>query len=148
MLLTGSCHCGNISFTLRCEPAPANLPARACSCSFCRKHGALWTTHPAATLKVGVKDPACLSRYAFATETAQFHVCSRCGVVPLVTSRIDGRLYAVVNVHALADVDAAFFLHAAVSFDGESEAQRLARRQRNWIANVDFAEVDSPTRGV
>lgn len=138
MLMTGCCHCGNISLTLRCEPTPANMPARACSCSFCTKHGALWTTHPAAVLKVSVQDPAGLSHYAFATETAQFHICSKCGVVPLVTSRIDGRLYAVVNVHALENIDAAFFQHAAVSFDGESEAQRLARRQRNWIANVDY----------
>lgn len=125
MLITGSCHCQNISFTLSCEPDPAALPARTCTCSFCTKHGAVWTTLASAALKVNVKEPAQVSRYAFATKTAQFHICTRCGVVPLVTSRIDGRLYAVVNVN---------------TFEGENEETRLARRRRNWIANVDFAE--------
>lgn len=116
------------------------MPARACTCSFCTKHVGVWTTLSSAFLKVNVKEPDCLSRYAFDTKTAQFHICTRCGVVPVVTSRIDGRLYAVVNVNAMENVDASFFQHASVSFAGEGEALRLARRKRNWIAHVDYAE--------
>ncbi|HEX6734582.1 MAG TPA: hypothetical protein VF096_07195 [Azonexus sp.] len=140
MLIPGRCHCGNISFTLNWTPGPAGIPARACGCSFCTKHGAVWTTSPAAELRVRVTEPALVSRYAFATETAEFHICTRCGVVPLVTSRIAGRLYAVVNVHALEGLDPALLRHAAVDFDGEDVASRLARRQRHWIGDVEYAE--------
>ncbi|HEY5808290.1 MAG TPA: hypothetical protein VIT67_10005, partial [Povalibacter sp.] len=68
-------------------------------------------------------------------------VCSRCGVVPLVTSTIDGHLYAVVNVNTF-DAEAQRLLHRApASFDAETEATRLSRRKRNWIANVHFVEL-------
>jgi hypothetical protein len=81
-----------------------------------------------------------VSKYAFGTETAEFHICSRCGVVPLVTSRIQGHLYAVVSVNAFEGVAPSLLRLTAASFRVESEDVRLARRTRNWIANVRFAE--------
>jgi len=60
-----------------------------------------------------------------------------CGIVPVVTSRIDGRLYAVVSVNAFQDVDPALLRRAAAKYDGESESARLARRKLNWIADVE-----------
>lgn len=141
MLIRGRCHCGNISFELDWQPQPAQIPARACSCSFCVKHGGVWTSCPAGSLKVSVIEPALVSKYAFGTKTADFHVCSRCGVAPVVTSRIDGHLYAVVNVNSFEGVDPALLQQrASASFDNESEEGRLARRQRNWIANVEYDE--------
>ena len=140
MLIAGSCHCRNLTFTLRWEPEPAEIPARACGCSFCIKHGGVWTSCPTGSLRVAVRDPTCVSAYAFGTRTAQFHVCTACGVVPVVSSRIDGRLVDVVSVNAFEGVDSALLRHAPASFDGESEAERLARRQRNWIADVEFSE--------
>ena len=83
-----------------------------------------------------MRDWALVSRYAFETRTADFHVCSRCGAVPLVTSRIADRLYAVVNVHALDNLAASMLRPAPATFDAESEQDRLARRARAWIANV------------
>lgn len=136
MLIRGKCHCGNIAFSLTWEPYPAEIPARACSCSFCTKHGGVWTSNPRAALEVVVKDPSLVSKYAFGTRTAQFHICTRCGIVPVVTSLIDDRLYAVVSVNAFEDVDPALLRRAPASFDGEEEAARLARRKRNWIQNV------------
>ena len=81
-----------------------------------------------------------MSNYAFGTKTAQFHVCSTCGVVPVVTSQIDGRLYAVVSVNAFEGVEPSLLRRASATFDGEGEGDRLARRQRNWIANVEYVE--------
>jgi hypothetical protein len=95
----------------------------------------VWTAHPAGVLRVSVEDPALVSRYAFATRTAEFHVCARCGVVPVVTSRIDGRIYAVVSATAL-DVDPQLLRRAPASFDGEPLEARLARRARTWIGDV------------
>src|SRR5206468_10334359 len=100
MLIHGSCHCGNISFALTWEPDPIEIPARACTCSFCSKHGGVWTSNPNGVLTVKVRESALVSNYAFGTRTAEFHVCSRCGVVPVVTSKTDNQLYAVVSVNA------------------------------------------------
>jgi len=140
MLIHGRCHCGNIAFTLTWEPDPREIPARACGCSFCTKHGGVWTSHPGGALRVRVEDPSRVSRYTFGTRTADFHVCTRCGIVPVVTSRIDDNLYAVVSGKAFEGVDASLLRHAPASFDGEGEDSRLARRKRTWIAEVEFIE--------
>jgi hypothetical protein len=58
--------------------------------------------------------------------------------VPVVTSRIDGRLYAVVSVNAFENVEPALLRRAPSSFEGENEQARLSRRKRNWIAGVQF----------
>jgi hypothetical protein len=139
MLLHGKCHCGNIAFQLDWDGDPHEIPARACGCSFCVKHGGVWTSNPRARLTVAIGDPALVSKYAFGTRTATFHVCSRCGSVPLVTSEIDSHLYAVVNVNVLEDVDPSWLRRASASFEGEDIEARLGRRKRNWIADVRFA---------
>ena len=138
MLIAGGCHCGNIAFELLWEPEPAEIPARACTCSFCTQHGGVWTSCPTGSLTVTVADPAQVSRYAFGTKTAEFHICGRCGVVPVVTSEIDGRTYAVVSVNAMPGVDRSLLKHGAASFDSEDESTRLARRKRNWMPEVHF----------
>lgn len=140
MLIRGKCHCGNISFALAWEPSPAEIPTRACTCSFCVKHGGVWTSNPSGALEVMIKDASLASRYAFGTRTAEFHICARCGIVPVVTSRIDDRLYAVVNVNAFEGVDQSLLRRAPASYDGEGKDSRLARRKRNWIGDVRFTE--------
>lgn len=139
MLIDGGCHCGNIGFTLDWQPEPTEIPARACGCSFCIKHGGVWTSCPTGRLRVVVRRPGRVAQYAFGTRTAQFHVCTDCGIVPVVTSQIAGRTYAVVSVNAFNNVDAARLRRSPASFDGENEGDRLARRQRNWIGDVEFA---------
>jgi hypothetical protein len=121
MLIKGSCHCGNISFQLCWLPEPTEIPARACTCAFCTKHGGVWTSCPTGELAVAVQDRARRSRYTFGTKTADFHVCASCGAVPLVTSQIDGTTYAVVNVNTFEGVDGSLLKRAAASFEGEDE---------------------------
>ena len=79
-----------------------------------------------------------MSKYSFATGTAEFHICARCGVVPIVTSTIDGKLYAVVNVNTFDNVERAMVRKAPVTFEGEALGSRLERRTRNWISQVRF----------
>ena len=138
MDIEGRCHCRNIAFELEWNPEPAQIPARACDCSFCVKHGGVWTSNPDGRLRVTVADDALVSRYAFGTQTAVFHVCRRCGVVPLVTSEIEGNVYAVVSVNAFDNVDPSMLSRAPASFDGESTASRLTRRRQGWIPDVRF----------
>jgi hypothetical protein len=138
MVIHGKCHCANVSFQFTLDSAPQEIPARACGCTFCTKHGGVWTSSPNAALDVTVIDPAALSKYAFGTRTADFHVCARCGCVPLVTCEISGRTYAVVNVNCFEDVNPSLLRRTPASFDGEDVANRVARRQRNWISRVQF----------
>jgi len=140
MLINGKCHCGNIAFELEWEGDPPTIPARACGCSFCVKHGGVWTSNPSSTLSVTVDDASLVSKYIFGTRTATFHVCSCCGIVPFVTSEIASHLYAVVNVNVLENIDASWLRHDKASFEGEDVQSRLARRQRNWIAHVRIAD--------
>jgi hypothetical protein len=141
VLIPGRCHCGNISFVLTWEPAPVEIPARACDCSFCARHGGVWTSFPGGALRVSERDQALVSRYRFGTETADFQVCAGCGVVPLVTSEIEGQLYAVVNVKTFDGIDPALLRPVSSHVEGETRAARLARRQRNWIGRVEFVAV-------
>ncbi|MFO1312047.1 MAG: hypothetical protein U1F41_08295 [Burkholderiales bacterium] len=136
--LHGRCHCGNVAFVLDWTGDPAKIPARACGCTFCVKHGGVWTSHPGARLAVTIADPSHVTRYQFGTRTAVFHICTRCGVPTFVTCAIEGRTYAVVNVNCLEDVDASRLDRAPARFDGEDVDARLARRKRGWIADVVF----------
>ena len=139
MHLTGRCHCGNIALALD-WPDSAVIPARACGCSFCVKHGGVWTSNVDARLTVTIRDPARVTRYAFGTKTAIFHVCARCGAVPFVTSEIENHRYAVVNVNAFENLDPSRLRRGSADFEGEDTSSRLARRARNWIADVRIGE--------
>ena len=140
MQIKGRCHCGNVTFELEWEGDPPEIAVRACGCSFCVKHGGVWTSHPRARLAVARQDTTLVSPYVFGTRTAIFHVCARCGVVPVVTSTIADRVYAVVNVNTFENVDPARLRRATADFEGEGVESRLARRARNWIADVRFVD--------
>ena len=136
MRIEGKCHCGAIAFVLQWPGEGSTIPVRACSCTFCTKHGGVYTSHRDAELAAVIHDRALVSRYRFGTETADFYLCSRCGVVPFVTSEIEGNLYAVVNVNSFEGIDPSRFSRAVTDFDGETTESRLERRKRNWIPSV------------
>lgn len=81
---------------------------------------------------MSIADEDRVTLYRFGHETADFHVCGICGIVPIATSAIDESLYAVVNVNTFEDVEPEEFERAATNFDGEETSGRLARRKRNW----------------
>ncbi len=141
-LINGACHCGNIRFTFQIPEPESAIPVRACGCTFCHKHGGVYTSHPAGVLAARIADAALVERYRFGTETADFHICRNCGVVPFVTSTIDGAVFAVVNVNSFEGVDPAQLDSSPSDFDGESVESRLSRRRRNWIPNVTITIVN------
>lgn len=140
MQIEGGCHCGNIRYVLQWPGEGGDIGVRVCGCSFCVKHGGSWTSHREAALAATVRDATQHSKYRFGTATADFHVCARCGVVPFVTSAVDGGLYAVVNVNTFEGIDPKSLARTSTNFDGEGEGERLARRQRNWIPSVTIRE--------
>jgi hypothetical protein len=128
----GSCHCGNIRFTFDWPRSASRIPVRACGCSHCSKHRAVWTSHPDGRFHLQIADDSRATRYRFGTRTADFHVCTKCGVVPIVTCVIDGARYAVVNANTFDDVERSELTEAPTNFEGETGESRLARRRRNW----------------
>lgn len=130
--LHASCHCGNIRVTLEWPGSGAAIPSRACGCGLCTKHRVAWTSHPEGRFHLQVADQSRVTRYRFGTKTADFHVCTTCGAIPVVTCTIEGRRYAVFNVNTFEDVDRLQLVETPTSFEGETTEDRLARRRRNW----------------
>ena len=136
--LNGSCHCGNVRFVVAWPLAERVIAVRACGCSFCRKHGGIWTSHARARLRVRMGDAAKVEPYRFGTETADFHVCLGCGVVPTVTSTIESVRYGIVNANCFDDLEDITLSEKPFHFDGETTESRLGRRSQTWIADVAF----------
>ncbi len=137
--ISAACHCGNIRFELPWPEHELEIQVRKCGCSFCRKHGGVWTSHRDSLLVVTIKDSALVRKYRFGTKTADFHICSACGVVPFVLSEIDGAIYAGVNVNTFEDIGPHSLSTSSTDFDGEDTGSRLERRKRNWIPDVRIA---------
>ena len=130
--IQGSCHCGNLSLTLTMSGDPAGLTPRACTCSFCLARRARWISVPDGEVELAAADAANVSRYRFATATADFIICTRCGTHLAAACEVDGSLYAVLNLDTIEALREALADATAVSFDGEDAADRLARRKRSW----------------
>jgi hypothetical protein len=141
--IQGKCHCGNIAYELLWPESGKMLAVRACGCTFCTKHGGVYTSHPDARLDARVADSNSVNRYVFGTKTAEFYLCTRCGVVPFVTSTIENVEYAVVNVNTFENVDQSELDSSVSDFDGEDIEARLGRRMRNWISRVTVRAADS-----
>ena len=128
----GGCHCGNVRWILRSRLSAAELPARACQCDFCRKHGALTTSDPAGELRFIVQDPAALTRYRFATNTADFVLCGGCGVYVGAQMDDGGRRYAIVNLRTLDGYRDSAYTPEPFDYSAESSRARQARRASRW----------------
>jgi len=136
--LRGGCHCGNVEFTLSTEKSTDDFVPRRCSCSMCRRHGASYISDPDGRLVLRYRDPSLLSLYRFGHGTAHWIICSRCGVLTAVLCEIDDRLRAVIRVQSM--VEHAFLAsEMPTDFEGESVAERLARRARTWIGTVEVS---------
>jgi len=90
-------------------------------------------------LKVRIADEKHLVRYMFAHHTAEFLVCSECGVyVASVTVGTDQQR-AIAQLNAI--VDNPQFGHAvAVDYGYESQAERIQRRRAVWMpVSIDIS---------
>lgn len=130
-VLSGRCHCGNLSLTFLPTREEAELGARTCMCTFCRARRLRWTSDPAGQVTIAVADPAELSRYRFGTGTAEFLICRRCGQVAAALTADEAEPRAVISVDFL-DRAEAFVDAGARDFDAEDVEARRARRAHHW----------------
>jgi hypothetical protein len=143
--LSGGCHSGALAVRLETTLLPAELPVRACQCSFCRRHAALSTSDPKGRVLVEARDPAALVRYRFGLGITDFLICGRCGVFVAALMEQDGGAWAVVNLHALEERDAFTQPPAPMDYDGEDPAARRQRRRARWTpARLTVARPPAP----
>lgn len=134
--LHGQCHCGAMRVAIEGVEA-AELPLRACQCGFCRRHGAVWTSHPKAEVTfIGAQ----LHNYRFGHRQSDYMFCTECGCCVGAAVEIDGARYAIVNV---TGVDLPGFegrTPEPMVFDDETPETRAARRKARW-SPADLTEL-------
>ncbi len=128
----GDCHCGVIRWCFVTRIAPPEWIVRACQCSFCRAHGARCTSDPAGTVEFSVSDQGTLQRYRFGLETADFLVCTKCGVY--VGAVMDGPagMFATLNLNSMKTPVKGLQDAAPVSYESEEREDRIERRRSRW----------------
>ena len=78
-MIKAACHCGAVRFAVA-EPPKWVLD---CSCTICRRYGAMWTYcfgEDAMTL-VERPDPAATATYSWQDHEIAFHHCKTCGCI-------------------------------------------------------------------
>lgn len=94
-MLTGSCHCGRVAWTL--ENSPESVTA--CNCTICRRYGALWA-YGYVDHDIRVTGEASAYRRSDGGAIDFYH-CPKCGCVTHYVStkpKEDGRRWTAVNL--------------------------------------------------
>jgi len=73
-MLTGACHCGQVSFEI--DDTPEYL--LACNCSICRRLATLWAYSDDVTLRLKAPEGSTLA-YTWGDKMIAFHTCRTCG---------------------------------------------------------------------
>jgi hypothetical protein len=102
MAFTGSCHCGNVLFSVDADP-----PARAmsCNCSHCRRKGFLLAFIAPEQLTVSQGRDA-LKTYLFNKHAIAHQFCTTCGVEPFAEGKgPGGKTMCAVNLRCVPAID-------------------------------------------
>jgi hypothetical protein len=76
-MLTGSCHCGAVHWTLEGDPGPVT----ACNCTLCRRYGALWA-YDYENERIQISGPTTpYTRVGKADPALEIRFCPTCGCV-------------------------------------------------------------------
>lgn len=148
MEFAGGCHCGTFKVWFEPTVSPGELPLRQCACSFCRKHGATTATDPAGSIRITIDDPAEAVRYRFATGSADYLVCSRCGVYVAAVLAVRTGAVATLNVNVLDERERFTQTPQPVDYGEEtSQARRLRRAERWTLATIVVTDPDDREPG-
>jgi hypothetical protein len=133
----GGCHCGQLRVTFSTALDPAGIIPRACDCSFCQKHGAAYVSDPAGQLSVIMQSADALRRYRQGSNTAEFLLCDRCGVLVAVVFEHDARMYGAVNARSL-EGPTGFGTIVPASPQLLATNEKIARWSQLWIPDVEL----------
>ena len=136
--LRGSCYCSNIRFVFITDKSDDELPRRECQCGFCVLHGRIATSDRDGELRIAIEAPENVSKFRFGHRTADFYVCRECGMIPVVTSEIDGATRGIVDVRMIEGFAWSRSETSRHDFEGEEVDDRLDRRKGYWTGTVIF----------
>jgi len=128
----GGCHCGALGFSFATALAVSAWRVRACSCQFCRAHGALTTSDPSGRLAFHPEPGEPLQRYRFGLKTADFLVCGRCGVYVGAQIATAQGAFGIINTLALRPLPTRLPAAVDADYGAESTSERIARRAQRW----------------
>lgn len=125
---SGGCHCARIKLDFRTHLKPLELVIRACSCSFCRGHGARTTRDPEGRIHFQGKP----KRYQFGLRTADFFLCPNCGIYLCAVMKLSDREFATLNINCLDNRSEFSQEPQLAEYGVESAEERIARRAKVW----------------
>jgi hypothetical protein len=132
------CHCGNVEVRFETRKSAAELQPRSCQCTFCTRHRSRTVADPQGRATIRIRDEAQLSRYQWATRSAEFLVCRTCGGYAGAVLTTGGRKYMTVNVNLAEDPSQFVLPPLPVDYEGESVEERRKRRESAWTP-AEFA---------
>jgi len=135
-IIEGGCHCGNINYIYKTEVATNKIPLRKCGCSFCSKQGAIYTSDPNGKLIVKIESKKHINNYQFSTKQVNFVFCTKCGVMPLSTTKINQKLYALINVNT-SNKNINKSSVTETDFSKETVSESIERRKSKWISAIE-----------
>jgi hypothetical protein len=138
----GGCHCGQLRVAFSSALDPASMIPRACDCTFCEKHGAAYVSDPAGRLSIVASGADALRRYRQGSQTAEFLLCDRCGVLVAVIFDDGTRVYGAVNVRSL-ERPTDFGTSVPASPQSLAPGEKVARWSQLWIPDVELLTSDS-----
>ena len=102
MPITGSCHCGKVTYSLAEDPPTRAI---ACNCSICRRKGYLHHfTAPDKFTFTGSRDD--LQVYTFKRHALRHQFCKTCGCAPFAEgSGPDGKEMVEINLRCVDGLD-------------------------------------------
>jgi hypothetical protein len=142
--MTGGCHCGNLLLEFETARSMDQLERRADTCWFCGKHGARTISDPERHRAHRDPRPRNLIRYRFGLKTADFLVCSNCGVYVAAVLSSGGMAYATLNVNTFDSAHGLTQAARPVTYDGQTEQTRIERRRASWTPVSQIVE-SAPT---
>ena len=115
MTYQGSCHCGDIAYTVDGEIGSV----LECNCSHCQRKGFLLWFVPRQALNV-TSSPADLRTYTFNRHVIKHRFCGKCGCAPFGEGTDPkGNATAAINVRCLEGIELSTL--SVTPFDGRSK---------------------------
>lgn len=102
-MITASCHCGAVRIEV--DTLPETLTQ--CTCSICRRYGALWAYRTPKTARV-ISEPGAETPYLWNDRVIEFYHCNTCGCMTRyedVDKSADSRI--AVNARMMSPEDIA-----------------------------------------
>ena len=130
------CHCGNLEARFETQQLAEELTVRSCQCSFCTRHRARTVVDPQGLARIAVHDPELLSRYQWATRSAEFLVCRRCGNYLGAVMGVGDGWVMTLNINLFDEVARFAQEPIKVDYDAETPAERRRRRETGWTPAV------------